>query len=285
MNNSLYKFLFRFFLYLLFLLLTTTVNAQVKLTPESRIVSGDGTISEILCGLGLEKYIVGVDITSSYPASLEKLPKIGHNRTISTEGIISLKPNIVVLSDQSMIKPEVISQLESTGKKVIVFKQEFSFEGTKKLIQTVANTFGVSKKAEPLIKKLDADLAKLPKKAVSKKILFIYARGTGTLMVSGEGTSVDKMIQLSGNQNAGKGFQDFKPLTSEALLAANPDVLLLFDSGLNSVGGTEGLLKLPGIAQTNAGKNKKVIAMDGLLLMGFGPRVGKAAAELASKSN
>lgn len=285
MNNSLYKFSFRFFLYLLFLLLTTTVNAQVKLTPESRIVSGDGTISEILCGLGLEKYIVGIDITSSYPASLEKLPKIGHNRTISAEGIIALKPNIVVLSDQSMIKPEVISQLESTGKKVIVFKQEFSFEGTKKLIQTVANTFGVSKKAEPLIKKLDADLAKLPKKAVSKKILFIYARGTGTLMVSGEGTSVDKMIQLSGNQNAGKGFQDFKPLTSEALLAANPDVLLLFDSGLNSVGGTEGLLKLPGVAQTNAGKNKKVIAMDGLLLMGFGPRVGKAAAELASKSN
>lgn len=268
----------------LFLILTGTANAQVKLTSESRIVSGDGTISEILCGLGLEKFIVGVDITSSYPATLEKLPKIGHNRTISAEGVISLKPTIVVLSDQSMIKPEVISQLESTGKKVIVFKQDFSFEGTKKLIQTVANTFGVSKKAETLIKKLDADLAKLPKKAAPKKILFIYARGTGTLMVSGEGTSIDKMIQLSGNQNAAKGFSDFKQLTSEALLTANPDAILLFDSGLSSVGGTEGLLKVPGIAQTNAGKNKKVIAMDGLLLMGFGPRVGKAAAELALKS-
>lgn len=272
------------FLYLFLVLITGTANAQVKLTAESRIVSGDGTISEILCGLGLEKYIVGVDITSTYPASLEKLPKIGHNRTISAEGVIALKPTIVVLSDQSMIKPEVITQLESTGKKVIVFKQEFSFEGTKKLIQTVATTFGVSKKAEPLIKKLDADLAKLPKKATPKKILFIYARGTGTLMVSGEGTSIDQMIQLSGNQNAGKGFKDFKPLTSEALLMANPDVLLLFDSGLSSVGGAEGLLKVPGMAQTNAGKNKKIIAMDGLLLMGFGPRVGKAAEELASKS-
>ena len=134
-----------------------------------------------------------------------------------------------------------------------------------------------------MIKSLKADMAKLPKTAAPKKLLFIYARGTGTLMVSGKNTSLDKMFTLIGHKNAVTDFTDFKPLTSESLLAANPDVLVLFSSGLESVDGIEGLLKVPGVAYTNAGKNKKIVSMDGQYLTGFGPRLGKAAAELAQK--
>lgn len=274
----------RFFPVLVFLLLAAfRGEAQLRTTPSTRIVSGDGTLSEILWALGLGKNIVGVDVTSTFPESLEKLPKIGHNRTISAEGVIALKPDIVVLTDKSMIKPEVASQLRQTGIQVAIFKQEFSADGAKKLIREVADEFGIPTKATPILKRLESDLSLLPKKSVSKKVLFIYARGTGTLMVSGEGTAADRMIRLSGNVNAAQGFSEFKPLSPEALLAANPDVLLLFDSGLSSVGGIDGLLKVPGIAHTSAGKNRKIVTMDGLLLMGFGPRTGQAATELAHK--
>lgn len=248
-----------------------------------RIVSANGTLSEIIAGLGLEKSLVGVDVTSTYPASLEKIPRIGHNRTIAAEGIIALNPDVIVYTDQSMLSPALIKQLNSSGKKVVEFKHEFSKEGAIRLIREVGAYFNAKTQAEKMVKTLEADLAKIAKPAVPKKLLFIYARGTGTLMVSGTGTSLDKLFVLTGNKNAVQGFTEFKPLTAESLLAANPDVLVLFSSGLDSVEGANGLLKVPGIANTNAGRNRKIVAMDGQFLTGFGPRLGKAAIELAQK--
>jgi iron complex transport system substrate-binding protein len=142
----------------------------------------------------------------------------------------------------------------------------------------------LDRKRNPLIKKLDSDLAQV-KKATGTvpKVLFIYARGTGTMMVSGRGTPIEKMIELAGGINATPDFENYKPLTAEALVTANPDVILLFDSGLESLGGTDGLLAVQGIAQTNAGKNSRVIVMDGHLLSGFSPRLGKALQELSQK--
>lgn len=248
-----------------------------------RIVSANGTLSEILVGLGLESQIVGVDVTSTYPASLEKIPKIGHNRTIAAEGIISLNPDVIIYSDQSMISPAVIKQLAATGKKLVLFRHELSKEGAIRLIREVGVYFNAKAQAEKLVKNLETDLAKVKKQTSSKKLLFIYARGTGTLMVSGTGTSVDRMFLLSGNVNAVTGFTEFKPLTSESLIAANPDVLVLFSSGLESLDGMDGLLKVPGVAMTNAGRNRKIVTMDGQFLTGFGPRLGKAVQELAQK--
>ncbi|MCF0071582.1 ABC transporter substrate-binding protein [Dyadobacter sp. CY261] len=248
-----------------------------------RIVSTNGTLSEILVGLGLEKQIVGVDVTSTYPASLEKLPKIGHNRTIAAEGILALNPDVILYTDQSMISPTVVKQLTSSGKKLVMFKHEYSKEGAIKLIREVGAHFNTNAQAEKMVKALQADLAKIPAPSDPKKLLFIYARGTGTLMVSGTGTSLDKMFALTGHTNAVTGFPDFKPLTAESLITANPDVLVLFSSGLESLEGIDGLLKVPGIANTNAGKNRKIVTMDGQFLTGFGPRLGKAAIELSQK--
>ena len=100
------------------------------------------------------------------------------------------------------------------------------------------------------------------------------------LMVSGTNTPEDKIIALAGGKNAVTGFEDFKPLTPEALIQGNPDVILMYDSGIGSVGGPAGVLKIPGVDKTNAGKNKKIITMDGGLVHSFGPRLGEAAAQL-----
>lgn len=266
-------------LVLAFALLLGALSAVIA-APAVRIVSLNGTLSEIVCDLGHQADLVGVDVTSTYPAALTRLPKVGHNRNISAEGVLSLRPTLVIGTTESL-KPEVAEQLKSAGIKVQLFRQDYSVAGTKKLIQDVAASFGAAARVPALLQKLDADLARVSKPVKAPKVLFVYARGTGTMMVAGQGTAVEKVIQLAGGTNAATGFTDFKPLTAEALVAANPDYLLLFDSGLQSLGGKDCLLKIPGVAQTNAGRAGHVIEMDGQLLSGFGPRLGQAAAELA----
>ncbi len=247
-----------------------------------RIVSLSGTISEMLCALGLEDQIAGVDITSTYPLSLKQKPKVGHNRNISAEGILALQPTLVLgLSDQS--NPKLEEQLKGAGVKMLLFKQELSPEGVKVLLNQVASATGATAKAKLIENQFDLQMKSLKISPVNKKVLFIYARGTGTMMVSGTGTSIEKMIRLAGAKNAVTDFTDFKPLTAESLVAANPDAILLFESGLKSLDGPEGLLKVPGIAQTTAGRNRKIVSMDGELLSGFSLRLPAAIRDLHNK--
>jgi iron complex transport system substrate-binding protein len=249
---------------------------------QLRIVSLNGTVTEVVCALGFEKSLVGVDVTSTYPASVQKLPKVGHNRNISAEPVLALQPDLI-LATSNFLAPSVIEQFNATGVKTVVLQQEYSVEGTKKLIREVAAALQATEKGAALCKQLDQQQQALKVIPQSKKVLFIYARGAGTMMVAGQETPLDKIITLAGAKNAASGFKDFKPLTTEALVAANPDVILLFDSGLESVGGVNGLLKVPGIPQTTAGKQQKIIAMDGQFLSGFGPRVLEAVKVLSEK--
>lgn len=255
-----------------------------KLSAQQRIVSLNGTVTEIICALGMEKSIVGVDVTSTYPESVQTLPKVGHNRNIAAEPVLALKPEIVI-STSNYLSPAVIEQIKGAGTKTTVLKQEYSFAGTVKLIREIAVALNAKDKGEMLVKKLEQEQKALKVATSGKKVLFIYARGAGNMMVAGDGTSVQEMINLAGAQNAISGFKDFKPLSAESLIAANPDVILMFDTGLQSMGGVDGLLKVQGVAQTNAGKNKKVITMEGQYLTGFGPRLAAAVKELAGKIN
>jgi iron complex transport system substrate-binding protein len=234
--------------------------------------------------LGFEKALAGVDVTSTYPASIQKLPRVGHNRNISAEPVLALQPDLI-LSTANFLQPAIIDQFKSTGIKTVILQQEYSIAGTKKLIREVAAALQAPDKGEALCRLLDKEQQALQIIPQSKKILFIYARGAGTMMVAGKETPLDKIITLAGAHNAADGFKDFKPLTTEALVAANPDVILLFDTGLQSLGGINGLLKVPGVAETNAGKQQKVVVMDGQLLSGFGPRVIQAIKKLSGKIN
>ncbi|WP_250630706.1 heme/hemin ABC transporter substrate-binding protein [Rhodoflexus caldus] len=264
------------------LLISCLINLIQAQTNGERIVSASGTISEILCELGLEKNIAGVDVTSTYPESLQKVPKIGHNRNISAEGILALRPTVFV-GIRSQLSPALEQQLKAAGIKTLLYEQEYSLQGTQKLIRQVAADFNLAAQGNALAERVGKEVAALKKPATRKKVLFIYARGAGSLMVAGKNTSVAQAIEMAGGENAANDFNDFKPLTAESLLQANPDVILLFSSGLQSLGGINGLLQVQGVAQTNAGKNRKIVEMDGQLLTGFSPRLGKALQELADK--
>jgi ABC-type hemin transport system, periplasmic component len=254
-------------------------EAPAEKIEAHKIVSLNGAVTEIVAALGHEKEIVGVDVTSTYPETIKTTAAdLGHVRSITIESIIALKPTVIIGTEKDM-SPELAEKIKNAGIEAHILKQEFTPEGTKKLIAEVA---GILKTTDfkALTDKIDADLAKVQPIAKAPKVLFIYARGAGTLMVSGKNTPVEKTIALAGGQNAVTEFEDFKPLTPESLIKGNPDVILLFTSGLESLGGVDGLLKIQGVDKTNAGKNKKIIALDGALISGFGPRVGEGAAAL-----
>lgn len=263
-----------------------TDTAKAVATQDStRIVSVSGTTTEILCELGMAANIVGVDVTSTYPEAMQKLPKVGHNREISTEAIIALHPAIVTGIEENM-KPEVREQLTAAHIRVLLFHIDYSVDGAKNIIRALADSMNMKAKGEELCATIDKDMAGISASpAKHPKVLFIYARGTGTMMVAGQKSSAGAMIELAGGTNAVQGFEGFKPLTPEAVVTANPDVILMFDQGLQSLGGIDGLLKVQGVAGTNAGKNKKVVEMEGQYLTGFGPRTGKAIKELSTKIN
>lgn len=273
-------------LFMVFLLVSCGKNkkqdeqvVQKTEIQQDRIISLNGSITEILAALDYNTQIVGVDVTSSYPESIKNVAKdLGHVNKVSLESIMELKPTLV-LGLENEVSEDLKKQLADAGVNVQLITLKHSIEGSKEMIQEVAKAVK-NENYTKLLTTIDTEIKDVAVLENKPKVLFIYARGAGMLMVAGTSTPIDEMIKLAGGQNAITEFSDYKPLTPESLLANNPDYILLFDTGLQSVGGIDGVLKIDGIAQTNAGKNKKIIAMDGQLLSGFGPRVGKGVKEL-----
>ncbi len=266
---------------------TACKNNQPAPTEQKdiKIVSINGSITESVCALGLENSIVGVDVTSVYPESMKDKPKVGHNRNISIEGIVSLQPDVVICSELELTD-HLQQQLSEAKIRTLYFERKYTVDETQSFILALADSLGRKEKGEELVAQIKADVSearKITDTVVTKpKVLFIYSRGAGSLMVAGDDTPFSNMIALAGAQPAIAGFAGFKPLTTEAIVETNPDVILLFDSGFEALGGEAGVLGTPGIALTNAGKNKKIVHMDGGLLSNFGPRLGLGIKELAT---
>ena len=248
----------------------------------SRIVSIGGPVTEIVYALGAGDEVVGVDTSSTYPEPASRLPQVGYQRRLSAEGVLSLQPD-VVLATSDAGPPAALEQLKAVVK-VVEIPAVYSIAGAVAKIRLIARVLGREPQGEQLVAALHRDLAAaqalLDKVRTQPTVLFLYARGLGTLFVSGTGTAADAMIRLAGGVNAVTEYEDFKPFTSEAVVAAAPEVLLMLERGLDSVGGVEGLLKLPGMALTEAARQQRIVAMDDLYLSGFGPRLGAAIKDM-----
>jgi iron complex transport system substrate-binding protein len=249
-----------------------------------RIVSVGGAVTESVFALGAGDQVVGVDSSSVFPEAATKLPQIGYQRTLSAEGILALRPTLIVVSAEAG-PPAVLEQLRATGIRLEVLRGEPSVVGARERIARIAELLG--RDPSRILATMDADVEKAraqAAKATSRpKVLVLYARGGNTLHVFGRNNAADAMIQLAGGENAASGFEGSKPLTSEALVRAAPDVIVIPSLGLEGVGGIAGLLQVAGVSETPAGKEKRVVAMDDLLLLGFGPRTGQAVLELWEK--
>lgn len=251
-----------------------------------RIVSLGGSVTEIVFALGVGDAVVGVDASSLYPEAAQNRPDVGYVRRVPAEGVLSLEPT-VVLASEATGPPETLDQLRSAGVDVHVIPEESSVDGARAKIRAVASVLDREAEADRLIQTMEEDLEEARRLRASvdraPRVLFIYARGAGTMQVAGRGTSAEAMIELAGARNAVTGFDGFKPMSAESVAAAEPDVLLMLDRGLESIGGVDGLLEQPGIALTPAGENRRIVAMDDLLMLSFGPRLGDAVRTLTQK--
>jgi iron complex transport system substrate-binding protein len=261
-------------------LLPAFVHAQT----QPRIVSVGGAVTETAFALGAQGQLVGVDTTSFFPLDATKLPQVGYARTLSAEGVLALKPQLLLASGEAG-PPLVLTQLKSAGVRVEVLDDQHRFDGVLARTQRIGALCGREREAAQLTAKLQQEWAARPKPPAGSapKVLFVLAHAGGQLRVAGEGTSADAMLTLAGARNALAGLQGYKPLTAEAALQAAPDLILCTDQGLEAQGGAEGLLKTPGLALTPAGRARRVVGMEALLLLGFGPRLPQAVAELTSK--
>jgi iron complex transport system substrate-binding protein len=252
-----------------------------------RIISLSGAITETVFELGYGSKIVGVDVTSTFPEAVHSVPKIGHVRQLNAEGLLSLQPNLII-AEQSNFNSPALEQLKKSGIRVEFIEKPFSLEAPEILFKAIGGILGVDK--EVYQKKIDNLLSE--KKGLTNeigfetappKVVFIYSRAQGQMMLAGKNTAADAMITAAGGINPLNQFEDFRSFSEEGLISANPDILLLFSSGSGEEVDLAKAESIPGLQETNAGKNRRLIFMDGNYLLGFGPRCLEAAAELKQR--
>lgn len=266
---------------LLLILVCLIVSANM-LTAQERIITAGSAITETVCALGDCDKIIASDRTSLFPLQIQQLPSIGYRTGISAEGIISLKPTLVI-AEKDYVDDAVLTQLSSTGIKLVIVTRELNFNDTKKIIAQIASALNREAEGKKIIKQNELELAEanamIKRAGTSPKVLCFYNRGTSTISMAGKNTFGD-IINYAGAENAFANVEGYKPLNTEALIAANPEYLVMISTGFESVGGMEGVLKIPGVAQTTAGKEKQIIVIDSLRLTNFGPRFGETVKEL-----
>ena len=265
---------------------TVAANDSVtdsKLLNTQRIISVGGSTTEILYALNEDKKIVGTDTSSRWPKEAQLLPQVGYMRNLSAEGVLSLSPTLL-LADEEAGPNAVIEQIKNAGVPTMVLKGPKTPAGIIKKIRRIAGIVQATSAGEDLIEKLTSDFNRLEahksQQSTQPRVTFLFSVTPGSVLAAGRDTAADAMIRLAGGINVFTDYTSFKPITGEALIEAAPDILLLTDLSVQNLNGVEGIWRLPGVAYTPAGKNRRLIVMDTLYLLGFGPRTGQAALEL-----
>lgn len=250
-----------------------------------RIITAGSAITETVCALGDCDKIVASDRTSLYPEKIQKLPSIGYRSSITAEGILSLKPTLVI-AEKDYLDDVVLQQLSGAHIKLVVVDRKLNFDDTKKFIQQIAVVLNRRSEGEKLISGIEEELASatalLKSKTTTPKVVCIYNRGSATVTAAGKETFAE-ILKYAGAENAFADINGYKSLNTESLIEANPEYFLMVSSGFESIGGIEGVLNIPGVALTTAGKKKQIIAIETLKLTNFGPRFGEAVTELVLK--
>ena len=257
---------------------------------SSRVTIAGGSLTEIVYLLEQENKLVAVDITSNFPEEAKQLPSIGYVRALSAEGVLSLSPSLILGEDDTG-PPTVMEQLSRVGIQIEIIPEENSTDGIIKKVKCVAEILGVDKNTkDKTLAILNADAKELKlltemNKKQSPKVMFILSMESGSPTVGGRDTSADGLIKMTGAVNVMDSFEGWKPVSTEAIIQAKPDFILISERGLNSFGSIEKLGQHPSLVFTPAAKNNNIIAMDGMAMLGFGPRTISSAKDIAQKYN
>lgn len=254
---------------------------------NERIITLGGDITEIIFALNEGKQVIARDSTSRQPESVLKLPDVGYMRMLNAEGILSLYPTLILASEQA--KPDlVLKQIQQTGVKIIKVTGTPSLAAIPEKIRTIANAIHQPQKGEQLIDKFNEQLSLINTAPLQQKIIFIFSHNGTVPLVAGQRTAADSIISTVGAKNALQGFNGYLPLSQEAIIASQPNWILITLEGLRSLGGIEKVWRLPGIDMTPAGENKALLVVNDLGLLGFGlstPGVMKQIRDTLEKTN
>lgn len=264
---------------------TSPAEAASK-TSASRIVSIGGSVTEIIYMLGSSDKIVAVDSTSVFPAeALETKASVGYMRQISPEGVLSTRPDLVVAIEGAG-PPQALEVLRESGIAYEKIPNTPNTDGVIEKITHIANLLGKQTRAKEEINRIEADLAllKTAQSSISKpkKVLFLLTAASDRMVAGGTGTSAAGIIELAGGENAITSFAGYKPVSTEAVLAMKPDAILILNRGDHAADPSV-ISNNPAFADLPATLNNDIFAMDGSLLLGFGPRVVDAAWMLAER--
>ena len=254
---------------------------------SSRIAVAGGSLTEILYFLGAESRIVGVDTTSNYPPQASEFPSVGYVRALSAEGLLSLNPTLV-LGEDDMGPPEPLTAVRRAGVRVARVPETHSAAGVVAKVRCVASVLGMDAAAlvEEQLAPLVAQLAELPEEpaASAHKVAFLLALRDGAPVGAGRNTSADGLLAMIGARNVFADFEGWKPVSVEAMAQAAPDYIVATQRGADMAGGTAPLAAHPALRATPAGQApERLIVMDGMELLGFGPRTLHAALRLAER--
>ncbi|MFD4608560.1 hemin ABC transporter substrate-binding protein [Streptomyces sp. NPDC058440] len=256
----------------------STDGKEVTVKKARRIVPLSGSLSEIVFTLGLGDRVVARDITATFQQAAE-LPVVTRNHDVSAESVLSLAPDLV-LAETTSGPVEAMDQIRAAGVPVLVVKPAAGLADVGARIQAVAGALGVPAAGQELTRRsqyrIDAVREAIPAHADHPRVAFLYLRGSASVyLIGGAGSGAASLIEAAGGIDAGADSgltKDFTAITTEALAKAAPDAILVMSKGLESVGGLDGLVKIPGIAQTPAGMERQVVSVEDGVLLNYGPR-------------
>lgn len=261
-------------------------GSRAPAAKSSRIVSIGGSITEILYALGLQQNVVAVDSTSIYPPNaLQDKPSVGYMRRLSPEGVLALQPTLILAIEGAGPK-EAIDVLKQANVPLVIVPDKFTGADVIDKIRTISREVGVPERGNSLAGAVQRDLSELDMVRARirqrVRVAFLLSLVDGRPTMSGRNTAAAGIVELAGARNAFDEFQGYKVVNDEAVIAAQPDVILAIPQR-EHVSSAETILSHRAIAMTPAAARKSFIWMDGLYLLGFGPRTASAARDLALK--
>ncbi len=249
-----------------------------------RVVAVGGGVTEIVYALGAQGRLVGVDTTSLYPEAARRLPQVGYLRALSAEGVLSLQPDVVI-ADEAAGPPAALEQIARAGVRVVRVGDGYDPDAVLRRVAGVAAALDQVAAGEALAAALREDIGTVERAVAADparpRVLFLLGVGRGAPQASGRGTAADAMIRLAGGRNVIDAYQGYRPLSAERIAALDPAIIVTTRESVEQIGGIDAVLHLPGIAQTRAAADRRVVAFDTLYLLGFGPRLAHALRDAA----
>ena len=269
---------------------TDTQGRTVTVTDVSRIIAVDinGTLGSIVYSLGLGSHVVGRDSSTIFPSAVALPVVTNRGHSLNAEVVLNLRPS-VLLVNEGTTPAGALDQIRRSGIPVVVFTATRSLGSNNALIRSVADSLGVSAEGRTLVERTEQRVAEarklVPDPSGNPTIAFVYVRGPKLMLLAGPGSGADSLIEAVGGADAGTKAEltgAFTMISAEAMIRADPDVILVMTQGADTVGGLDGVLKIAGISATSAGRNRRVVQMDETKILAFGPDVGQVIGSLAT---